>query len=197
MEFTDVVRTRRMVRSYRADPVDPGALDRMLDAARRGPSAGYAQGLHFVVLTDAADRLRLAELCDEPRYVAGGFEPWVSRAPVHIVPCVRQADYEERYAAPDKAHSARPADWAVPFWWVDAGAGLMLLLLAAVDEGLAAGLLAVDDSPALRQLLGLPDGVTPLGVVTVGHAAPDRPSGSLARGRRPLRDVVHRGRWGA
>lgn len=196
MQFADVVRARRMVRNYRPDPVDPAALERILDTARRGPSAGFAQGVHAVVVTEPADRARLAALCDEPRYASAGFDRWLSRAPVHVVLCVRPADYEARYAATDKGGSRSPAEWAVPFWWVDAGAALMLLLLATVDEGLAAGLLAVDGIPALRDLLGLPGDVEPLGLVTIGHAAPDRPSGSLARGRRPLDEVVHRGRWG-
>lgn len=196
MRFADVVRARRMVRNYRTDPVDPAALERILDTARRGPSAGFSQGVHFVVLSDPADRTQMAALCDEPAYAAQGFDRWLSRAPVHVVPCVRRADYEERYAAADKARSGSAEDWTVPFWWVDAGAALMLLLLATVDEGLAAGLLAIDDTAAVRDLLGLPDDVAPLGLVTVGHAAPDRPSGSLGRGRRPLDEVVHRGRWG-
>lgn len=196
MEFAAVVRARRMVRSYQDEPVEQAALERILDAARRGPSAGFSQGVHFVVLRDPADRVRMAELCDEAAYVAAGFRPWVSTAPVHVVPCVRRADYEARYAAPDKARSTSPPEWDVPFWWVDAGAALMLLLLATVDEGLAAGLLAVEDTPGLRALLGLPDDVMALGVVTLGHAAPDRRSGSLARGRRPIEEVVHFDRWG-
>lgn len=197
MELSEAVRRRRMVRSYRPDPIEPAVLERILDTARRGPSAGYAQGQHFVVLTDQADRARLAELCGEARYVADGFEPWLSRAPVHVIPCVRKADYETRYAAPDKATSTPPEEWRVPFWWVDAGAALMLLLLATVDEGLAAGLLSLADTAELRDFLGLPDDVAPLGLVTIGHGAQDRRSGSSARGRRPVHEVVHHGRWGA
>lgn len=195
MDFAETVRHRRMVRAYVPDPVDAAALDRILDAARRGPTAGYAQGQHFIVVTDEGDRGRIADLCDEPAYVAEGFGPWLSRAPVHVVPCVRRADYEARYAEPDKSGSVKPPEWDVPFWWVDAGAALMLLLLAAVDEGLAAGFLQVADPSALRALLAIPDDVAPLGVVTIGHAARDRQSQSVSRGRRPLEEVVHRGRW--
>jgi nitroreductase len=196
VQFREVLRRRRMVRRYQDEPVPAVTVGRVLDAARRAPSAGFAQGQHFVVVTDAARRRRLAaEACDEDAYVARGFEPWVSRAPVLVVPCVRLGDYLERYTAPDKARSTPPADWAVPFWWVDGGAALMLLLLAAVDEGLAAGFLAAD-AAALRRLLGIPADVHPLGVVTLGQQAPDRRSGSLRRGRRPFGEVVHAERWG-
>lgn len=183
-----------MVRSYRPDPVDPAAVERILDAARRAPSAGFSQGQSFVVVTEPAARAQVAEVCREPSYRSRGFAPWISAAPVLVVPCVRQAAYHERYAEPDKARSVPPRDWPVPYWWVDGGAALMLLLLAAVDEHLAAGLLAADPQ-GLRAVLGIPADVAPLGVVTIGHPAPDRRSGSLRRGRQPLEDVVRRERW--
>jgi nitroreductase len=195
MEFAEVVRRRRMVRAYRPDPVADEVVDRILDTARRAPSAGHSQGQSFVVVTDAGDRARVAAVCREPAFVARGFTPWISAAPVLVVPCVRRAAYEQRYAEADKAAPGRPGAWRVPYWWVDGGAGLMLLLLAAVDEGLAAGFLDVADADGLRGLLGIPADVEPLGVVTIGHPAPDRRSGSLARGRRPRDEVVHRGRW--
>ena len=40
---------------------------------------------------------------------------------------------------PDKLDDGQEIDWPVPYWFVDAGAALMLLLLAAIDEGLGAG----------------------------------------------------------
>jgi nitroreductase len=196
VELRDVVRARRMVRNYTDARVDPRAVDRILDMACRSPSAGFSQGQSFVVVTDPEDRRQIADICDEPSYRAMGFDPWISRAPVHVVPCVRPAAYIERYRESDKARSVPAEQWAVPFWWVDGGAALMLLLLGAVDEGLAAGFLAVDADP-MRELLGIPADVELLGLVTLGHPLPDRRSGSLARGRRPIDEVVHRGRWGA
>lgn len=192
--FTEVVRARRMVRAYRPDPVDPAAIERILGAAVRAPSAGYSQGQSFVVVTGEVTRKRIAEVCREPAFRARGFAPWISAAPVLVVPCVHEATYRERYAEPDKACSVPPRDWPVPFWWVDGGAALMLLLLAAVDEGLAAGFLAADPT-GLRAVLGIPAEVAPLGVVTIGHPAPDRRSGSLLRGRRPASEVIHRECW--
>lgn len=196
MELREVVARRRMVRRYHPDPVEPAVVDRIVDTARRGPSAGFAQGTSFVVVTDAASRRRIAELCDEPGHVARGRRPWVSVAPVHIVPCVRPSTYRERYAEPDKAGGRGPDDWAVPFWWVDGGAALMLLLLAAVDEGLGAGLLDIADRDGVRGLLGIPADVEPVGLVTIGHPADDQPpSSGTRRPRRPLASHLHRDRW--
>lgn len=71
----------------------------------------------------------------------------------------------------------------------------MLLLLAAVDEGLAAGFAGAFDLDALRTLLGIPAEVTPVGVIPIGHRAPDVPSPSLKRGRKPEGDYVHHEQW--
>lgn len=195
MEFRDVVRRRRMVRNYRNDPVDRAAVERILDSALRSPSAGFSQGVAFVVVTDATRRRRIAELAGEDDYVAGGFDPWISRAPVHVVIAVSEQIYQERYREPDKSPDGRPPDWPVPYWWIDAGASLMLVLLAAVDEGLAAGFLGSHALGDLATELGLPDHMQPIGIVTIGHPAADRRSSSLSRGRRPRTETVHDERW--
>jgi nitroreductase len=178
-----------MVRRYLPDPVDPAALERIAAAATCGPSAGHAQGVSVVVVTDAATRAAVAALAGEAGYTERGFEPWLSGAPAHLVLCVEPEVYRARYAESDKD----PAALEIPWWWVDGGAGLGLVLLAAVDEGYAAGFLGGHRLEGVHDLLGIPGDVAILGLVTVGMPAPDRPSSSLRRGRRPRR--VHRGRW--
>ena len=196
MEFGDVVRHRRMVRNYTDEPVDPARVDRIVTFGSRVPSAGFTQGQSFVVVTDTTTRREIAELAGEKGYVEHGFDPWISKAPVHVVVCVSESSYHRRYQEPDKVDEhGREIEWPVPYWWIDAGASMMMLLLAAVDEGLAAGFLGVHSIPGLRALLDIPEDVTPIGVVTLGHAAPDRRSGSLRRGRRPVDEVIHRERW--
>jgi nitroreductase len=78
---------------------------------------------------------------------------------------------------------------------MDVGCAVMILLLAAVDEGLAAGFAGAHDLDGVRRLLGIPDEVTTVGVIPVGHRAPDKPSPSLKRGRKPAVEYVHRERW--
>lgn len=187
-----------MVRRYRPDPVDEVRLNRVLDAARRVPSAGFAQGQSFVVVTEASTRAEIARIAGEPGYLERGFEPWLSGAPVHIVVCVSEQAYHERYREPDKLRGGRERDWPVPYWYVDGGCALMMLLLAAADEGLAAGFLDLDDAGyrALKKLLAIPGEVQPIGLVTVGTPAPDRTSRSIARGRKPENEVIHRESWG-
>ena len=196
MEFKDVLARRRMVRNYTDEPVEAAAVERIVEAARRAPSAGFSQGQRLIVVTDKATRKAIAAAADEPDYVADGFDPWISSAPVHVVVCVREDDYHERYGEPDKLVGGAEIEWPVPYWWVDAGAALMLVLLAAVDEGLAAGFVGFHALPGIKTTLGIPDDVTPIGVVTIGHPAPDRKSSSLKRGRKPKEHTTYRDRWG-
>ena len=196
MEFAEVVRKRKMIRSYLDKPVNPSALERIIDAARRAPSAGHSQGQYLVVVTEPDTRKAIAELGDEAHYVASGMPPWMSTAPVHLVVCVREDDYHERYREPDKLNSdGTEINWPVPYWWVDAGATMMLVLLATVNEGLSAGIFGSHRLGGLKELLGIPNDVSPVGIITIGHAASTATTGSAKRGRKAPERVVHRERW--
>ena len=197
MDFADVVTRRRMVRRYTDQPVDAEVVARIAQTALRGPSAGFSQGVRLVVVTDADRRREIARLCGEDEYLNAGYDAWLSVAPVHVIPCVREADYRERYSEPDKAGTGGPDRWSAPYWWVDGGAAVMLLLLAAVDEGLGAGILDLGDTSDLRALLGIPTDIAPICLVTIGHPASDPgPIGSARRGRRDAAETIHWQRWG-
>jgi len=195
--FYSVVRQRRMVRNYEDRPVPADAVERIVDAARRAPSAGFSQGQSFVVVTDHELRTEIARRAHEPEYVAQGFDPWISIAPVHIVVCTSEAIYRGRYAEPDKSPDGTVQPWPVPYWWVDAGASMMTVLLAAVAEGVAAGFLGSHSLGDIKTLLAIPDHIDPIGIVTLGYPAPDRRSGSLDRGWKNTAEVVHYNRWGS
>jgi nitroreductase len=197
MEFYETVRRRRMVRNYDPDRfVERDVLERIAAAAQRAPSAGFSQGQRLIVVTDPARRQRIAQICDEPEYVAAGFDPWVSRAPALFIPTVSEQIYHSRYQEPDKIQDdGTEIEWPVPYWWVDVGATAMVVLLAAVNEGLAAGFLGTHRFPELSAELGIPPDQTPVGVITVGYPLPDRRSGSLKRGWLKAEDFVHWERW--
>jgi nitroreductase len=201
VEFRDVLSRRRMVRHYVDEHVPLEVLERILASVRRAPSAGFSQGQRLVVVTEPERRRAIAELLGETESVAEGFEPWLSTAPVHVVVCTREADYHERYTKGDKLVEGREIEWPVPFWFVDAGAAMMALLMAAIDEGLASGFLGVpvEKQRDLRRLLELPDDVAVVGIATLGRAAPDpRWSAATSRAtqpRRSRRDLIHWERW--
>lgn len=197
MEFVDVVRKRRMVRHFRPDSIDPETIDDLMRLAQRAPSAGYTQGQSFIVVTDPAMRKEVARCCGEEEHYEGAFgHPWVSEAPVQAIPCVSEAAYHRRYQEADKIQAdGSEIEWPVPFWFLDIGCSVQTLLLAVVDKGLAAGYAGIPDTPRLKALLGIPDEVTPVGVIPIGYPDQDIPSPSLKRGRRSLDDFVHRERW--
>lgn len=195
MELDRVVRSRRMVRNYDPDrPVPPEVVDRLLDYAVRAPSAGFAQGWGFLVLDTADDRARFWAAAAPARTTS-----WLdrmSRAPLIVVPHSNRNAYLARYAEADKGRSSAP--WAVPYWDVDAGFASLLMLLGAVDAGLGACFFGIpaERVTAYREAFGVPADFTPIGAITVGYPAPDPRSPSLKRGRRPVGEVAHRGRWG-
>lgn len=196
MEFYDIVQKRRMVRNFTEEGVERAALERILDAARRGPSAGFTQGQDFVVVTDPEKKTKIARLCSEEAYVDAGFDPFLSRAPVLLIPCTNEYAYHRRYQEPDKVdEEGKEIEWPVPYWIMDVGAAVMILLLGVVEEGLAAAFVGSRNFDQIKELLGIPEEVTPVGVIAIGHPAEDKRSGSLKRGRRPVREVVHWESW--
>ncbi|BCJ64998.1 nitroreductase family protein [Polymorphospora rubra] len=201
MEFRDVVRRRRMVRSYDPDrPVPAAVVDRLLDHAVRAPSAGFSQGWGFLVLESPADRERFwasttPQGAPESRWLTG-----MRQAPLIVVPHSNRSVYLDRYAEPDKGWADRDeARWPVPYWHIDTGFAAMLMLLTVVDEELGACFFGIppERTASYRDAFGVPDEFTPIGAISIGYPAPDRRSPSLRRGRRPVDQVVHRGRWDA
>ena len=193
-----MVARRRMVRAFHDRPVDPAVVDRLLDLARRAPSAGFTQGTEFLVL-EGPDQTAAYWDTTLPIERRATF-PWprLLDAPVLILPMSSRDAYLDRYAEPDKGWTDRdPKRWPVPYWHVDAGFAVQTLLLAAVDAGLGALFFGIFEGlPALREAFGIPEHFTPVGTVALGYAADDdRPSASLKRGRRAFDEVVHRGRW--
>ena len=199
MEFEQAVRRRRMVRSYTREPVAPAVIDEICDLARRAPAAGNTAGVEFLVLEgDATAAYWNVTLPAERR---DGFAwPGLLAAPVLVVVWVDPDAYVNRYREPDKAHTGLGADeeaWPVPYWFVDGGAAVMTMLLAARDRGLGASFFGMfDHEEAVRERFSVPLGRRGVGTVAIGHPAEDdRPSRSAARPRPDLSEVVHRGWW--
>jgi FMN reductase [NAD(P)H] len=203
MEFHELLSRRRMVRHYTGEGVPRDVLARIVRTVRRAPSGGFSQGQRLVVVTEEATRREIAGLLGEDEWVAQGREPWLAVAPAHVVVCTREQDYHDRYTQPDKLAltGGTEIEWPVPFWFVDAGAALMLVLLAALDEGLAAGVygVTVEQREPFKRLLGIPDDVWVVCGVTLGRAAPDprasEASSRLTQRRRPLDELVRWERW--
>lgn len=201
MEFQEVVRKRKMVRRYAERPVDARMVDRMLENAVHAPSAGFSQGWSFLVLDRPSDVDRFWAVASPPD--AGPQDAWLTgmrTAPVVIVPLSSKAAYLDRYAEADKGWTDREEQrWPVPYWHIDTGMASLLILQTAVDEGLGACFFDIprEQLDGFRAEFDVPDAWTPIGAITVGNRVEDTgaPGSPARRARRPVEDVVHRGRW--
>ena len=202
MDFQDVVRKRRMVRSYSTESVAPDAVDRMLRNAVHAPSAGFSQGWAFLVLDRRADVDRFWSAAT-PAVADAEPDRWLRgmrTAPVIIVPLSSKAAYLDRYAEPDKDWTDREeARWPVPYWHIDTGMAALLILQTAVDEGLGACFFGIPPgrTDEFRAEFAVPEQFTPIGAITVGHPALASAAGGSAvtRTRKSVEEVVHRGDW--
>jgi len=204
VQLDEVVRRRRMVRSFSDAPVPPELLDRVLQLGLRGPSAGFSQGVDLLVIEGRTETEHFFELTSDRGFISGpGAIAGIRRAPVIVLPLADPAAYLARYAEEDKARSGLAGlaaeDWPVPYWLVDASFSAMLMLLAARDVGLGALFFRLHQDPGpLLAALGVPEGRQVIGALALGYEEQD-PEASTAsparRARRPMREAVHRGGW--
>jgi nitroreductase len=194
MEFREILRHRRMHRAFLPDPIPVEQIERIASVIRRAPSGGFSQGGSIVVVTDDDKRAAI----DDEHYSSNG-RNFIADAPVHLVISANEALYHARYNQADKLAATGGVEiaWPVPYWFVDAGALMMLVLAAAIDEGLASAFVGHPDQKRIfDELLGLPEDVVPIGLALVGKPGEDPPLGSrLAKRRRPAGELVHWQRW--
>jgi nitroreductase len=187
-----------MHRAFLTDPIPQEQIDRVARVIRRAPSGGFSQGGSIVVVTDDAKRHEIARAFGSEHYTVAG-RNFVADAPVHMVICANESLYHARYNEADKLASTGGVEvtWPVPYWFVDAGALMMLVLLAAIDEGLASAFVGHPEQKRIfDELLGLPEEVVPIGLALIGKpgAAPS-PGSRLRERQRTEDDLIHRERW--
>jgi len=203
VEFRDILAKRRMHRAFVPGPIPQEQIERIVGVIRRAPSGGFSQGGSIVVITDEDQRRAIADAFEagNEHYRPGG-QSYIADAPVHLVISANESLYHARYNEADKLTSTGGVEvtWPVPYWFVDAGALMMLVLAAAIDEGLASAFIGHPEQKRIfDELLGLPEEVIPIGLALVGKPAPDplaeRGTSRMKDRRRPLGDVIHWQRW--
>ena len=198
MEFQDVVRKRRMVRSFERRDLPAEIVERILRNAQRAPSAGFSQGWAFLVFEGQAQTQEYWDAVGPDDHDVFNWQD-LFNAPLLIVCLSNKSAYLDRYAEPDKGWTDRSeAHWPAPYWDIDTGMAAMLVLLTAVDAGLGALFFGVPPEKIghLRSAFAIPPELQPIGTVAIGYAKPnDPPSPSLKRGHRPTAEIIHHGRW--
>jgi nitroreductase len=190
-----------MVRKFEQKPIPDDVLRRVLEVARHAPSGGFSQGFDFIVLAKPAELEWFYRTTDDPTDP----EPFPGREPdlapaCLILPFANKRLYLDRYAQPDKLQFGldKEENWTVPTWTVDTSMAIMLILLAAVNEGLGAWYFDISRGEAdVMRDLGIPPSCIRLGVIALGYTSPeDKPRVSVFTGRRrPFEEMFHFGRW--
>jgi nitroreductase len=187
-----------MHRSFLPDPLPEEQIERIVSVIRHAPSGGFSQGGSIVVVTDDERRAAIARAFGDEHYTYEA-RNFIADAPVHLVISANEALYHARYNEADKlaANGGVEVTWPVPYWFVDAGALMMLVLEAAIDQGLASAFIGHPDQKRIfDELLGLPEDVVPIGLALIGRAGDDPPAGSRLKERqRELDDLVHWQTW--
>jgi nitroreductase len=173
MDFAQVVKKRFMCRRYEDRDVPDEVLDRILDLAVRFPSAGHTQPQEFIVIRNPQTKLRLAKAALGQVYVA--------EAPVDIVVV---SDIRRSYAR----YGERGANF---YSIIDGAFAAMLVMLAAINEGLGSAFVGAFDDDQVRAVLGLPQVIRPIGISPIGYCA--EPPQKLPR--RPKEEIIHYERW--
>lgn len=154
MDAMEAILTRRSIRKYTESAVPGDLIEEILEAAMAAPSAGNEQPWHFVVINKR-------ELLDAiPRFHP--HSKMLKHAPVAVLVC---GDLSlEKHKG---------------YWVQDCSAATQNLLLAAHALGLGAVWLGVfpreERVKGLSKLLGLPENIVPLALVSMGYAAEEKP----------------------
>jgi nitroreductase len=170
MDAMEALLTRRSVRSYTDAPVPDSAVNVLLEAAMSAPSAGNQQPWQFVLVTDRDTLISITRV--HP------YAGMLKQAPLAVIVC---GDLDrERFKG---------------YWVQDCSAATQNLLIAARAQGLGAVWLGVypleDRINGLRDLMGLPDTIIPLSVVSIGYPAVAQGPADRYDGR-----LIHLNRWG-
>ncbi len=169
MEFQEVIERRRSIRVYSEESVDSAALDRVLHAVSRAPSAGNLQAYHVFVVGSPRKRQLLA--------AAAGEQPFLAQAPIDLV----------FFVDPDRSATKYRRRGASLYAVQDATIAACFAVLAATNEGLSTVWVGAFEESAVRAVCGETK-LRPIAIIAVGHGAEDPPETP----RRAVDEMVQR-----
>lgn len=184
METLAAIKTRRSVRRFSNQPVEPEKLQAVLEAVQQAPSWSNKQCWQLVVVQDQEVRNKISELSFvESFFAAYGYksnpaQKGLAEAPVVIVGCADPHLSGDLYGQ--------------QYYMADMGIATENLMLAAHDQGLGSVFVGVFDEEQLKQLLNIPAEIKIVGLFPLGYPAADAKGGPS---RKPLSEFVHYGTW--
>jgi nitroreductase len=168
MEFYEVVKTRRSIRSYRSDPVPQNVLDRVLEAMRVAPSGSNRQPWKFILVTDKDLKESLVKAC--------GNQKFIGEAPIVVVACGYDIKYD------------RGGYMGEMSFLVDVSIAFTHLILAARAEGLGTCWIGSFNNDEVKELLDIPVDYDVVAVTPLGY--PKRGGFAETNRRKPLTEIT-------
>ncbi len=184
METLEAIKTRRSIRKFSDQPVEPEKLQAVLEAVQQAPSWSNRQCWSLVVVQDQEVRTRISELSFvESFFATYGYksnpaQKGLAQAPIVLVAC----------ADPQQSGDLRGEQ----YYMADLGIASQNLMLAAHDLGLGTVFVGVFDEEQLKGLLGIPPHIRIVGLFPLGYPAGEAKGGPP---RKPLSEFVHYGTW--
>lgn len=169
--FYELFERRKSIRKYRDMPIEEEKLSRLLTALSRAQSAANRQPWHFIVL-ESKDRGEFDSVLHREGFKA---------APLIIVAC----------AEPGSAWTRKGDN--VNYAWVDVTIAVTEMIAAATAEGLGTCWIAAFDPVKVKSILGIPDHIDVVGLITIGY--PDEELVKEEKTRKPLTEIIRYGKW--
>ncbi|MCD6466077.1 nitroreductase family protein [Candidatus Bathyarchaeota archaeon] len=168
MDFYEVIRTRRSIRSYKPDPVPDEVLMRVLEAARIAPSGSNRQPWKFIIVKDENLRRRVAQACHNQMFIA--------EAPIVIVACGYNIHWNRGGYMGDLS------------MLIDVSIAFTHLILAARAEGLGTCWIGAFDNEEVKNLLNIPKEVNVVAITPLGYPKDEefREPGP----RKPISEII-------
>ena len=170
MDVLTAIKTRRSVRSYSSEPIPAAVMDRMRQALRCAPSACNLQPWHFILVTDAELRRKVAE--------AANGQLWMADAACTVVAC----------GYPDQAYKSMAGEGNSVE--IDVAIAVDHLTLAAVAEGLGTCWIGSFNEDAVKKLLGIARAAKVVALMPLGYPSLPALNHPLAdSGRKPEAEI--------
>ena len=169
MDILQILRDRATARSFNGRPVDPAALDRILEAGRLAPSAKNRQAWRFIAVSDSEAKNVLRNACfgDER----------IQQCGCVIAACTTNL----QYTMPN----------GQPSYPLDIAFAVSYMSLQAVHEGLSSVIWSTYEEGAVKSLLTVPFAMRVVLLLAVGHSN-DPPAYS---DRLPPQRVISHEHW--
>ncbi|MEO8285793.1 MAG: nitroreductase family protein [Chloroflexota bacterium] len=171
MDVSEAIHTKRAIRQFRDEALPEEAVEAILNAARRSPTASNSQYLTFTAIRDKELQGQLAAIRSGAKYL--GSAPFM----VVIV--------------------AQTSDLAMEIVHFDIGQAAAYMMLEAWALGIGSNVAWFGEEAPVREVLNLPDGAECGWAIAFGYPLAENATTAPMKqgGRKPLEEVVRWGKW--